>query len=42
LRLDLSGSGDFYSNSIAHLEGVSNGTSVTLLVDTGTTLELVV
>ncbi len=42
LRLDLSGSGDFNSNSIAHLEGVSNGTSVTLLVDTGTTLELVV
>lgn len=42
LRLDLTGNGNFSGNAIAHLEGISSGTSVTLLVDAGPALDLVV
>lgn len=42
LRLDLSGNGDFSGSTIAHLDGISSGTSVTLLVDAGPALELIV
>ena len=42
LRLDLSGSGNFSGSAIAHLDAVSSGASVTLLVDAGPALDLVV
>jgi len=42
LRLDVSGSGDFSGDTIAHLDGISSGATVTLLVDAGPALDLVV
>lgn len=42
LRLDVSGNGVFSGDTIAHLAGVSSGTTVTLLVDAGTEQYLVV
>ncbi|MCB1752214.1 MAG: retention module-containing protein [Gammaproteobacteria bacterium] len=42
LRLDVSGSGNFSGDTIAHLDGISTGSTVTLLVDGGATLDLVV
>lgn len=42
LRLDLSGNGNFSGSTVAHLDGISSGASVTLLVDAGATLDLIV
>ena len=42
LRLDVSGNGNFSADAIAHLDGISSGTTITLLVDAGPALDLIV